>query len=477
MRNLAKGISLACILGSTALFGQSYTDVVRFSRQPDFGSARYMALGGAFSALGNDFSAVGVNPAGLAVYRKDELSMSTYYRNSATSTTYYGNTSNASDGQMRFNQFGLVFVANEERDFRFNFGLRYNRTNDYGFEQSISGMNTDGSILDLWWGNADYYSPNSDDLWGAGLIYEQLAADVGLLEYDPSVGWIENAWGYNVNQRQSYKSRGGKGVFGIDFGAMVNKELHIGASVEIPTVNYTTQEVFTESNYDAGSLYTGMEWINNNEITGAGFQLNVGVLWTPDNLGRFSAYFHSPTWWNMTQNGNTEVISHSSTGSANSYQPFSPFYYSMTTPLVVGAGYAYVFEKYGLISVDYSYQDLRTSQASSTDYPGELDYLNSDINSELQGLHDLRVGGELRLGNQFIRAGYHFTSSPFKSSNPSAYQYSLGWGYKANQWGVDITYSLRGRSDEQYLYSEYYVQSAERVTIDNIIVATMYFRM
>ena len=41
-----------------------------------FGSARSMAMAGAFTSLGGDISSMGINPAGLGMYRSNEISFS-----------------------------------------------------------------------------------------------------------------------------------------------------------------------------------------------------------------------------------------------------------------------------------------------------------------------------------------------------------------------------------------------------------------
>lgn len=58
---------------ATGAFAQSAIDAYRFS-QPDLrGTARFMGMGGAFGALGGDLSTLSQNPAGIGVYRSNEL--------------------------------------------------------------------------------------------------------------------------------------------------------------------------------------------------------------------------------------------------------------------------------------------------------------------------------------------------------------------------------------------------------------------
>ena len=62
---------LACC-GGTA-FAQSEMDAFRYAQTELNGTARHMAMGGAFGALGGDISVMNANPAGLAVYRSSEV--------------------------------------------------------------------------------------------------------------------------------------------------------------------------------------------------------------------------------------------------------------------------------------------------------------------------------------------------------------------------------------------------------------------
>lgn len=475
MRTLAIALTMSGLLLSTTGWAQNYVDLIRYSRPDDLGSARYTSMAGAFSALGNDFSATSMNPAGIAVYRHSELSTTLYYRNTQANTQYYENGSSYSDGQLRFSQIGVVSHTNVSSTAHFNYGFRYNRTNDYGFEQRVAGFNMETSILDQWELTANYYASGGENLADQGLLYEDMANDVGLIAYQNNA-WSKSVETTNISQTQAFNSRGGKGIFAMDFGYQDKGTFNIGGSIEIPTLSYSDDEVYKESGY-LNSSYTGMTWRNTYDVTGVGFQLKAGILWTPENLGRISIYLHSPIWWSMAQEGETVLTSHSSTGNTVSRQPFNTFFWQMTTPVKVGAGYAYVFKKFGLISVDYAYQDMSYANAKSNDYPGSMDYVNEDIDSYVSAWHDIRVGGELRLDKMFIRAGYHLTTTPFTDSGSNAKQYSGGVGYKANKWGIDVAYSLRQRSDEFFLYSDVLVDAVTRSRNAHYFIGTLYFRI
>ena len=59
--------------GGGVLYAQGELDAFKYST-PDFnGTARYLAMGGAFGALGGDISVMNTNPGGLAIYRSSEV--------------------------------------------------------------------------------------------------------------------------------------------------------------------------------------------------------------------------------------------------------------------------------------------------------------------------------------------------------------------------------------------------------------------
>ncbi|NVK28468.1 MAG: hypothetical protein HWE14_10520 [Flavobacteriia bacterium] len=477
MRRLALLLSCLALAFSGSTFGQNYVDVIRYSRPDDLGSARYMGMAGAFSALGNDFGAVSINPAGIAVYRHSEVGMTLYNRSTRTSSEYFMQSSDQGDNQFRFSQVGLVSHADISDNSHFNFGLRYHRSNDYGFDQRVTAQNLNTSILDQWEILANAFAPNGEDLAGVGLLYEDMASDVGLIEYQNNQ-WVKGAGTSSLTQDQTYSSRGGKGIFGIDFGYQTDNRWNVGGSIEIPTLSYETTETYTERDYDAGSNYSRMEWVNRYQLTGVGVQIKLGVIFTPEDYGRFAAYIHTPTWWSMTQEGDSQMRSVSNSGgSQSSYQPFNQFQWELQTPMRVGAGYAYVFDKKGLLSIDYSYQAMQYAEASSTEFPGSVDYINDDLEDEAQGWHDIRIGGEMRVDKWFFRGGVHFTTTPFKNSEEVARQYAGGFGFKENLWGADISYSLRTRENSFYLYAPELTEAVNRTSFGHFITATVYFRI
>jgi hypothetical protein len=72
-------------------FAQNQLDALRYSRLNPSGTARFVAMGGAFGALGSDFSALSVNPGGIGLYRSSEFSITPSFSTTTTESQLNGN--------------------------------------------------------------------------------------------------------------------------------------------------------------------------------------------------------------------------------------------------------------------------------------------------------------------------------------------------------------------------------------------------
>ena len=70
-RIMIASAALAAIPGMAS--AQSAIDAYQISQQDLRGTARFMSMGGAFGALGGDLSSLSQNPAGIGVYRSNEI--------------------------------------------------------------------------------------------------------------------------------------------------------------------------------------------------------------------------------------------------------------------------------------------------------------------------------------------------------------------------------------------------------------------
>ena len=100
-------ILIAIFLCAEISSAQNDIDALNLSREEVTGSARTIAMGGAFTALGGDFSAIEINPAGLGVLRSNEFTITPAFHTNISNSTYYGQET--LDSKSNFN-LGSVFI-------------------------------------------------------------------------------------------------------------------------------------------------------------------------------------------------------------------------------------------------------------------------------------------------------------------------------------------------------------------------------
>src|SRR6187200_632847 len=100
-----------CLLFAASAFAQSADEALRYSELRFGGSARGMGVAGAFGAIGADFSSVINNPAGLALYQKNELMFTFRFEPTKNESFYDGGT--ATDNRFNFNlgNLGMAFAG------------------------------------------------------------------------------------------------------------------------------------------------------------------------------------------------------------------------------------------------------------------------------------------------------------------------------------------------------------------------------
>ena len=84
---------LMIYLFTVGTYAQYMDDILRYTRTELKGTARYVAMGGAFNALGGDFSAIKDNPASAAVFLNSEIGLTLNFEN-RVGTNYFGNINN-----------------------------------------------------------------------------------------------------------------------------------------------------------------------------------------------------------------------------------------------------------------------------------------------------------------------------------------------------------------------------------------------
>ena len=264
---------------SGILYAQTADDALRYSQQYYTGTARSMAMGGAFGALGGDFSSIGINPAGLGVYQSSEF-MFTPTMEMRKSTSGKLNDDKFTFGISNIGYVGFIKPRITSKDGwqNFNYGIGYNRTNNFR-KSSISKIDSSPTSM------LDVFTANGDGL-SVGQLYpiENLAYETYLIEPSIDDPTIYEPVTYDVmNQRKTIDEKGYMGEFNISFGANYGHKLYLGASLGIQSINYKSTARFTESTLTNSasdlSNYYLEEYV---KTTGVGANLKIGIIYKPN---------------------------------------------------------------------------------------------------------------------------------------------------------------------------------------------------
>ncbi len=480
-------IALIAIPGITK--AQDAGDALRYSATTFGGTARFMAMGGAFSAVGGDMSSLTTNPAGIGVFTKSQLTFSPGFAFQNTSMEYNGVTDMASQASGNIQNAGLVLAWRNNHDEAMwkgiAFGIVYNRTNNFNAQTYLQGNNYNSTLLDQYTNQANgtYYT-NLDQ------YYTNPAFQSGLL--DTSAGgktyfnivrpYLNN--GNYVTQMKSVTTNGSMGEADLSFGGNYNNKLYIGATLGLPNISYSETSVYTEIPSYTDNTYGLTGYTINSDLvtTGGGVNFKFGLIYRPLDWLRVGAAIHTPTVFSLTDQYNTSITAnynpspYSGNGGPSSNQsPEGSFNYTLITPMKALGGVAFVIHKQAILSADYEYVDYSTASfsAAGTSYSG----VNQDIANSYMGASNIRVGGEYVLYPFSIRAGYTYYGNPYTKSSDNTYlrrSLSAGLGVRIRHCFIDLAYVYSYyKTNDLLYYSPYGNAVAQNSTNESNVVLTM----
>ncbi len=461
-----KKIGLTCLAIALAVysFAQNEVDALRYSQLEFSGTARYNSMGGAFGALGGDFTTLSTNPAGIGVYRRSELSLTTGFNSNAYSSTYLGTQSDASRGNVNIGNIGWISNYNSEKTTGWvsgSFGIGYNRLADFNSNVRIVGTNEESSLLDVYrnrvqgvnWGDVDtggFYD------FGASLAWQTVLIDTFLGE----TNYITQIPFYGQQQIIDQETSGRVGETVIAFGGNYENRLYLGGTFGISSVRYNRESTFEEvlPAGDTSTFLNDFTFRENLNTRGNGYTLKIGAIYRLTDYLRLGAAVHSPTWMVLEDRYSTSFeANYPGFGREVADSPDGLFEYRLRTPYRLSASAAGLFKKHGLISADIEYVDYASARLSER-FAGDYDFNaeNEVIRNSYQGAMNVRVGGELRLMPIAIRAGYAYQGSPYNSdvidNDGSVQNYSFGVGYRNANLFLDFGYVLRVQKEDYYPY-------------------------
>lgn len=386
------------------------------SRPQNFGTARSMAMGGAFTSLGADMVSMSLNPAGLGMYRHSEFSFTPLVSIAKATTpgTMPGQLSGSGNSKSRFALanigaalnvfenahgaltsvtigFGMNRIADFNSHYSYSSDVRYSPGNglvysiaDAFSDQLQKGVNApggwqpvmpqpgkDGPNGPL---NIDNYGPY---FWPAILGYKGAMIEVG-----NDGRWGRGFIGDNASIQRSMNvlNTGSINEFDLSFGANFNNIVYLGATLGIQSVYKRTEITYAEDyGYfngtdgfatDAAGNVLGHQlsyadlW-QRVKLDGSGVNFKLGVIVRPTPALRLGVAFHTPTFYSLERTYDaeveTEVLDNNDLNAPGEVvHPIAPGVrdggsdsWDFVSPSRLMFGASYTFGNFAIVSVDY----------------------------------------------------------------------------------------------------------------------------
>lgn len=435
------------------------------------GTARYVGMGGAMTAIGGDPTAVMDNPAGLGLYRRNEIAMTIDETIDRTQQL----DSRDSYQRERFmvpNVAGIMAWGspNKQRGMIFNnFMFSYNRLASFNRDIVTQGtqLGMVQTICNITNGLPES-SFDQDKVWEDTKIawLSILGYDTYLINPTTNDQWtpVDNF----TNGSLSISESGNYDQYTFSWASNINNQWYVGLSLNVPTLSYTKNISILETNRINSAELKSMYY-----VSGMGVSGSIGLIYRPIRSLRIGASFHTPTVLGLSVQTEGDMYS---TVDNLQYETLTPASGVLTSeivsPLRTSFSVAGQIGNEALISLQY-------------------DYAHS---AYMEDLHTLRIGAEAQAyRGLFFNAGYVYESS-FLREDPiwmlayneirtdMDYRYtantqyaSLGMGYRGDLVVAQMAYQYGWQTLHQYA-SEMQMTPMQVATHTHRIVATLAWR-
>lgn len=449
------------------------------------GTARYVGMGGAMNALGADISTMGVNPAGTALFRSYDLSMS-FGGNWVTQRTETNSGRNRSfESFGTFDNVGIVMANKLSNDnvLRFvNWGFNYRNVKRFGGKMGMSanldGLSQTGQMAwqayqnaDVRYDDFDYENPNGfyktnyyDDPWVGWLTL--LGADGRLIDGRA----LEDGF-YYPSDACNYTEKVSGGINAYDFNLSFNLVDAVYLGVTFTTYNVNRNLYSAYSEYFVGGDYTLENYYT---TTGSGYDFKFGAILRPfgESSFRIGVSATTPTVYTL-RDYNSAIISSTIPFSDNvtGEEWTESFYmdtqskdafgvdcytdYTMIAPAKVNVSLGGTIGTSLALGAEYEYSNYGATKLYYDD-GNENVVMNDHTAENFTGLHTFRFGAEkMFAGSFYTRLGYNLVTGGYGANawkmipinsvqTNTAYKniiatnnYSCGIGYRGDSFYAD----------------------------------------
>jgi hypothetical protein len=497
MKKLMILVAFASLVGASTQ-AQSLYEAAKIENSELTGTARFVGMGGAMGALGGDISTMGVNPAGIGIYRSSDVAMTLSYANNSIAN------GTGKTNRFSFDNLGVVLAANisNHGTLRYvNFGFNYSRRNSFYKNVSVSNVLRGMSLAqqmalqanqsDVDYGATDVFNDNNAG-WLAALGWNS-----GMLTWDNNQYAAISDY-YPNREISSYfesEEKGGINQFNFNISTNLNDRVYLGMTVGTYDVNYHKYSLYDEAYSQAHESYnsTGFGLESWNSIRGTGFDLKFGLIVRPFESSplRLGIAVHTPTFYNLSLNTSARIQSDlywTEDGSEANIVPEGVYSswrnisvdtydelggrdltrdFRLQTPWVLNLSAGYTIGSSIALGAEYEYEDYSTMEFTYPEDGYEM-VETGPMKSFLRGVSTWRLGAEWKVVPALaLRVGYTETGTAFMADAYKSLPYNsittdtdfankgketnltFGIGYRGQRFYADAAFKL-GKYSEQF---------------------------
>ena len=449
-RNRLFLLAAAMLAASSAMQAQTSYEAVALLDTDLGGTARFVGMGGAMSALGADISTMGVNPAGIGLYRSWDLSMSVG-GNWVTQRTQSNNTRNRSfDSYGSMDNVGLVIASkvSNENVLRFvNLGFNYRNVKRFGgkmgMASDLNGLSQTGQMAwqayenslvgNVFASDFDYDSP--DGFYKKNYYKDSRIGWLTLLGADGRLidATALNNGSYYPSEANNYSEVLSGGIDAYDFNISFNlvDAVYLGITLTAYDVDRRLESSYTEF-FDGGD-YTLQNFYR---TTGSGYDFKFGAILRPfeESSFRIGISATTPTVYRL-RDYNSAIVSSTvpfyddatgeewaesfemDTFDEDAYGGDCYTDYTMIAPAKMNVSMGGTIGTSLALGAEYEYSNIGAARLYYGD-GNENSLMNDHTAKNFTGQHTLRLGVEKMFsGSFYTRLGYNFQTGGYKADS------------------------------------------------------------
>ena len=489
-----------CAFAALPMTAQETYENARLLNQDLNGTARYVGMGGAMEALGADISTISSNPAGIGLFRRSSISGSFGVVSQVDGKDFRtGNKTNFS-----FDQLGFVYSSRTGKSSFLNVAVNYHKSRNFDYilsaagkadinssQNGVSYVKVIGAETKEGVSSFNFSNGRGTHWWTSQL--DNLYYNTFIVQKDGNDHYWNGSSGFDMNRANT----GYIGVYDFNISGNINNRVYLGLSIGISDVHYKgvsdyKENIVNTQNQAVGDLIVS----DQREITGTGYDVKAGIIIRPfeESAFRIGASVTTPTFYKLTTRNQTYLTNNTEYTDVYNlrYTSNDSYTFKLYTPWKFGLSMGHTIGTNVALGASFEYMDCGSTDTriitgsyynewtdSYSDDSQSDNVMNTHTKETLKGVSTLKIGAEYKPTKEIaLRAGYNYVAPMYKSEGlkngfldsygsnfSSATDYvnwdstnrlTLGFGYKHNNFGIDLAYQYSSREGDFHPYPKAY---------------------